>query len=348
METPPPRWVRRLFITPLVFFGAAVLALLSPLLQLLAAALDLIFDRHRFRLSRFVGLGLAFCVTEVFGLFTLLTVWIGSGFGSFMDRPFWVNANRVLCGQYMELITRAIRFYLGFGFHYTFEPFPADRPMILFSRHAGPGDAFLILRVVMRDGGRHPHFVGAAKLQWDPFLDLIGERLENHYLLQSPVDPQAELKAIKDLAARLDNDETLGIFPEGGNYTDARRRRILESLAAKGRTDRVRLATRLKHTLLPKTGGPVAALEGAPEATVLFVAHAGLENLHGFGDLWNAVPLNRSVLAHSWTVLPGERPTDRQGLVAWLFDEWQNVDDWIDEQLKSGHTEGVLRPARRR
>ena len=334
MDTPPPRWVRRLFITPVVFVGAAVLTLCSPLLHLAAAVLDLIFDRRRFRLTRFVGIGLAFCLTEVFALFTMLTVWIGSGFGRFMDRPFWVRANMVLCGQYMELITRAIRFYLGFGFHYTYEPFPTDRPIILFSRHAGPGDAFLIMRVILRDGGRHPHFVGAAKLQWDPFLDIIGERLGNHYLEQNPDDPQANLASIRALAAGLGNNETLGIFPEGGNFTPERRRRILESLKANGREERLRYAQSLKHTLLPRTGGSVAALQGAPEAIVLFVAHAGLENLHGFGDLWNAVPLHRSVVAHSWTVFPQDRPDDHDGLTEWLLDEWRRVDHWIDEQLE--------------
>ena len=333
METPPPRWVRRLFITPLVFLGASLLTLLSPLLHLVAAILDLIFDRRRFRLTRFVGVGLAFCVTEVFGLFTMLTVWIGSGFGYYMDRPFWVRANLKLCGQYMELITRAIRFFLGFGFEYTFEPFPSDRPMILFSRHAGPGDAFLIMRVIIRDATRQPHFVGAAKLQWDPFLDIIGERLDNHYLLQSPTDPKAELQAITSLAGRLGDNETLCIFPEGGNFTTDRRRRIIESLSAQGRTDRVALAESLKHTLLPRPGGAVAALEGARDAVVLFVGHAGLENLFGFGDLWNAVPLNRSVVAHSWTVLPEDRPADRDGMVAWLFDEWQRLDKWVDNAL---------------
>lgn len=342
METPPPRWVRRLFLAPVVFVAAGVLTLAAPLLHLAAAVLDLIFDRRRFRLSRFVGIGLAFCVTEVFGLFTLLTVWIGSGFGRWMDRPFWVKANTVLMGQYMELITRAIRFFLGYGFRYTYEPFPADRPIVLLSRHAGPGDAFLILRVVLRDGKRLPHFVGAAKLQWDPFLDIAGERLGNHYMLQRPADPQAELQAISKLAASMGGNETLGIFPEGGNATPTRRRHQLDSLKAAGREELVRRAEALRHTLLPRAGGVIAALEGAPDAVVLVVAHAGLEDLCGFGDLWNAVPLGRSVIAHSWTVMPENRPTDGSTLTAWLFDEWQRIDDWVDEQLSNGATAGVV------
>ncbi len=341
METPPPRWVRRLFIAPVVFVAAGAFTLAAPILHLFALVLDLLFDRHRFRLSRFVGIGLAFCATEVFGLFTLLTVWVGSGFGRWMDRPFWVRANMVLTGQYMELITRAIRFFLGFGFRYTFEPFPPDRPMLLLSRHAGPGDAFLILRVVLRDGRRRPHFVGAAKLQWDPFLDIAGERLGNHYLQQEPDDPAAELARIMEKAASLGGGETLGIFPEGGNVTPARRKRQMEMLKANGRDELLRRAEALRHTLLPRAGGVIAALNGAPDAVVLLVAHAGLEDLCGFGDLWDCVPLGRSVVAHSWTVMPEERPTGDAALTAWLFDEWQKVDDWIDHQLASGATLGV-------
>jgi len=316
-----------------VFAFGLLLTLCAPLLHLFAAVLDLIFDRKRFRLSRFVGIGLAFCATEVFGLFTLFTVWVGSGFGRWMDRPFWVRANMVLTGQYMELITRAIRFFLGFEFSYTFEPFPRDRPVILLSRHAGPGDAFLIMRVILRDGKRRPMFIGAAKLQWDPFLDIAGERLGYRYLLPRSPDPAADLRSIRAMAESLGGNDTLGIFPEGGNVTPERRQRRIDSLKARGRDDLVRVAESLRYTMLPRSGGAVAAMEGAPDAVVLVLAHAGLEDLCGFGDLWNAVPLRRSVVAHSWTVMPEDRPSDSQALAAWLRGEWQKVDDWIGAHL---------------
>lgn len=322
-----------MFITPVVFAAGLVLTLCAPLLHLFAAVLDLIFDRRRFRLSRFVGLGLAFCATEVFGLFTLFTVWVGSGFGRWMDRPAWVRANMVLTGQYMELITRAIRFFLGFEFSYTFEPFPQGRPVILFSRHAGPGDAFLIMRVILRDGKRRPMFIGAAKLQWDPFLDIAGERLGYHYLLRAPADPGADLRLIRTMAESLGGNDMLGIFPEGGNVTPGRRQHRIDSLKAKGRHDLAEVAESLRYTMLPRSGGAVAAMEGAPDAVVLVLAHAGLDNLCGFGDLWNAVPLGRRVVAHSWTVMPEDRPDDSRAMAVWLCREWQKVDDWIGEHL---------------
>jgi 1-acyl-sn-glycerol-3-phosphate acyltransferase len=338
MDTPPPRWVRRLFVTPLVFVCALGLVLASPLIHLAAAVLDLIFDRGRWRLSRFVGIGLAFCFVEVFGLFTLLTVWVGSGFGRYMSRPFWVRANSVLVGQYLELITRAIRFYLGFGFHYTYEPIPAGR-QLMFPRHAGPGDAFMIARVVVRDARRRLHMVGAEKLQWDPFLDIAGERLSFHYLHQNPNDTSVELDSIRALASGMGDDETLVIFPEGGNYTTERKERQIEALTARGREEDARLAAQLRHTLLPKIGGVMAALEGAPDANVLFVAHAGLEGLHGFGDLWSAVPIGHDMVAHSWTVVAADRLSDddtqaeRSAIKDWICREWRKVDEWIDQRI---------------
>lgn len=342
MDTPPPRWVRRFLLAPLVFVCAAGLAVMSPLIHLWAAVIDLIFDRGRWRASRFVGLGLAFCVVEVFGLFTLLTVWVGSGFGLWMNRPFWVRANTVLLGQYLELITRAIRFFLGYDFSYTYEPIPPG-PQLLFSRHAGPGDAFLIARVVIRDAGRRVHMVGAAKLQWDPFLDIAGERLGFHYLHQDPTDTAAELDRIRILASSMDDNETLVIFPEGGNYTDARRQRQIDAFLARERVELARRAQALSHTLLPRSGGTLAAIEGAPDAVILFVAHAGLEKLFGFGDLWASVPLGRSVVAHSWVAELDDTIGDRRARTAWLYDEWQNVDDWIGRQLAAGQT-GVAQP----
>ncbi|MCP3990041.1 MAG: hypothetical protein GY724_13275 [Actinomycetia bacterium] len=332
MDNPPPRWFRRLLMTPLVFVGAVILALVAPVILLIAAVIDLVIDRKRLRVSRFVGVGLAFCVVEVYGLFALLTVWIGSGFGLFMGRRFWVRANTVLLGQYLALITRAIRLCLGFSFFPSSDRVGAGRQLLL-PRHAGPGDAFLIARVVVRDFGRRIHMVGAAKLQWDPFLDISGERLGFHYVAANPSDRAAELERIRQLSSSLEADETLVIFPEGGNYTTGRRVESIKALEERGNHEQAARARRLKHTLLPKTGGLTAAIDGAPDAIVVFVAHAGLEQLHGFGDLWASVPLNRTVRAHGWSVPINDRPSDRASQANWLFDHWQTVDDWIESNI---------------
>jgi hypothetical protein len=319
-------------IAPIVFVGALVLTVLSPLIHLVAAVLDLVFDRRRWRISRVVGIGLAFCVAEVFGLFALFTVWIGSGFGRFMDRPIWVRANNVLAGQYMELVTNAIQFFVGFSFELEFDEDPSGA-QLLFARHAGPGDALRLMKIVFRDMGRRCHAVGAAKLQWDPFLDIAGERLGFHYLRQTPADTMSELDKIRALTAAMGDDETLILCPEGGNFTPKRRASRIELERSRGRDDRAELAAALKHTLLPKTGGVMAAIEGAPHATVIFLGHAGLDDIHSFRSLWRQMPLRRPVTAQGWTVSLTDLPVHRAGRSDWLLIQWQRVDDWIDQAL---------------
>ncbi len=332
MDFVPPRWIRRLIITPVVFVGALIFTVLSPAIHLAAAVIDLIVDRRRWRVSRLVGICLAFCVAEVFGLFALFTVWVGSGFGLFMDRPIWVKANNLLTGQYMELVTNAIVFFVGFDFSLTLDAEP-DGPQLVFARHVGPGDALRLMKIVFRDMDRRCHAIGAAKLQWDPFLDIAGERLGFHYLLQTPKDTVAELDEIRRLTAGMGDTETLILCPEGGNFTTKRRAERIELERSRGREHRAQLAESLKHTLLPKTGGVMAAIEGAPHATVVFLGHAGLDDIHGLRSLWRLMPLHRTVVAHGWTVSLHDLPSDRAGRSQWLLDQWRRVDDWIDDAL---------------
>jgi 1-acyl-sn-glycerol-3-phosphate acyltransferase len=328
----PPRAVRRLVIAPVVFVGALVATLLAPLVHLGAAVVDTAFDRRRWRCTRLVGIGLALCAGEAFGLFALFTVWVGSGFGRYMRRPFWVRANNVLAGQYMAMVTNAIQFFVGFRFVATFDREPVG-PQLVFARHVGPGDVFRLMKIVFRDLGHRCHAVGAAKLQWDPFLDIAGERLGFHYLCAPGADPAQELDAIRRLTAGMGADETLILCPEGGNFTPRRRAVGIDRERTRGREDRAELAASLKHTLLPRSGGVMAAIDGAPHANVVFLGHAGLDDITSLGSLWRAMPLRRTVIARGWTVPVDDLPDDRTGRSRWLHDQWRRVDDWIDEEL---------------
>ena len=84
----------------------------------------------------------------------------------------------------------------------------------------------------------------------------------------------------------------------------------------------------------------MAAIEGAPQATVVFLGHAGLDDIHSFGALWRLMPLNRTVIAHGWTVSLADLPPDRAGRAQWLLGHWRRVDDWIDETLTAQTAEG--------
>ena len=55
--------------------------------------------------------------------------------------------------------------------------------MVVLSRHAGPGDSFLLVHTLMdRDHLRRPRIVLKDVLQLDPLIDVYLNRLPNHFV----------------------------------------------------------------------------------------------------------------------------------------------------------------------
>jgi 1-acyl-sn-glycerol-3-phosphate acyltransferase len=324
----PPAPVRALVITPITFIGALGVTILSPVLHLVLAAIDLI-DRKNWRFTRIVGLGIAFCVVETFGLVMAFLLWIASGFGLWMRSMPIQRLHLWVFGMWLEMITAAIRTFLGFEFEFSSQQLP-EGPSLVFSRHAGPGDALLVAHSLIRDHERKVRMLGTTKLLWDPFFNHVVRRLPFHFCEQDPADPERELAEVRKSAATIEVDGAMIIFPEGGNYTPKRWLEAQERLERRGLTDRADRARRMTHVLPPRTAGAVAALDAAPHANVVFVAHVGLDDLFSLGDLWRRVPIRRTVQATYWAA---DRPVASSGsetTAEWLWAQWELVDLWIE------------------
>lgn len=336
-DSVPPRWVRRSLVTPLVFVGSALVTLLSPILILLLVFVDVI-DRKSWRFSRVGGLGVAMCVTEFFGLVAVFVLWVASGFGLGIKSSRFQRAHNKVFGWWLELVTRALRFCLDFEFVLpTTERITG--PILTFARHAGPGDAFLLARTVIQDYHRQLRMLGANKLLWDPFMNHMMLRLPHHFCDPHPKDPAADLRAVADMCATMDDDSVMIVFPEGGNWTPGRWEGAIERLESRGRPDLAARATAMPHVLPPRTAGAIAALQARDDITVVFVVHVGLEDLYSLKEIWKKVPLRRKVQATYWSVPKDEIPSDPAEMGAWLFDQWELVDQWIAE-----HKSEVLKP----
>jgi len=145
--------------------------------------------------------------------------------------------------------------------------------------------------------------------------------------------------SISDLAGGLEPDGALVLFPEGGNFTPARRTRAIAQLAASGLDRLVPLAEGLTNVLPPRPGGAFAALDAAPGADVLFVAHTGLEQLSSPRDLWRGLPMRSGVRVGMWVVPAEDVPEGDDDRVQWLYGWWEHIDTWIDgHRLPGGPT----------
>jgi hypothetical protein len=134
------------------------------------------------------------------------------------------------------------------------------------------------------------------------------------------------------------------IFPEGGNWTPGRWRRGIRRLERKGRRDLASRALQMPNLLPPKSGGVAAAIGACPEADVVFVAPAGLDNLVSARDIWRCIPLRRPVRARWWRVPAdqGPRAVSHEDQVKWLYDWWQRIDEWVSQNRPASET---VRPA---
>ncbi|MGH3316905.1 MAG: 1-acyl-sn-glycerol-3-phosphate acyltransferase, partial [Nocardioidaceae bacterium] len=273
-------WFRRLVLAPAVVVLTFLLVTTIPLWLLITAALSPIVT-GRLRPLRLLWVAILHLVMESLMLLELFGLWIASGFGWKIRAPYFERIHYDIVETYLNVFYREARRVLRLSIDVdgpTPDAFPGE-PLLVCSRHAGPGDSFILLHALMNWYRREPRVVLKDTLAWDPAVDVILNRLPSRFISPAPGaggdDVEREIAA---LATDLDDNDAFVIFPEGGNFTPRRRIRAIESLRRRGHVGMADRAEKLQHLLAPKPGGVLAALEAAPaEADILMVAHTGLD-----------------------------------------------------------------------
>jgi hypothetical protein len=336
----PPAPVRRpLTITTWLVLSVAVLAL-SPLLLLIGAIASTIFRRPQpLLLARLV---IAYFARELGTLVACGALWVASGFGLRMrSRRSQLRHYRLLRWFVHGLAQRAVSLL---DIDVRSEPTPeaahaleGDRPLLFFSRHAGPGDTVLLIDLLLSGYDRFPSVVFKNALEIDPSIDLIGHRLP-HAILDTSDREECEAR-IREVTANLRPHGVLLLFPEGGNLTFERRRRALRKLWRRGYGREAAKARQMSHVMPPQPTGALVALAANPAADVIFGAHTGLGLAAFPGELWRHTPIGQTLTRRMWLAPAAERPTDPDEQVQWLYGWWQRMDDWLDEQGEEPVTE---------
>lgn len=325
----PPRWARRVVLAPAVLVLAALVLTTLPVWLLVGAALSP-FLPGRQRALRVVWLAVIGLVLESIVLVALFGLWVAAGFGLAVRTPPFQYLHYQLIGAYLRMLYRESARVLRLQVEVE-GPDPdeyLDRPLLVFCRHAGPGDSFLLVHALVNWYAREPRIVLSAALQWDPALDVVLNRLPNRFL---PAGGGEQLEGrIGELATALDHNDAFVIFPEGGNFTERRRLAGIARLRARGLEDMARRSEAMRHVLPPRPGGVAAALAAAPEADVVWVAHAGLDHLFTMVDIWRGLPLDTTVRMRWWRVPSAEVPRGEDAQVEWLYQWWKRIDDWVD------------------
>jgi 1-acyl-sn-glycerol-3-phosphate acyltransferase len=269
----------------------------------------------------------------------LFLTWIFSGFGWKLRATSFMETHYSLLGLMLSIVMRSgqktFKLQLinkGERPTTTTNGSPS-RSILVLSRHAGPGDSFLLMDALVNGYGRDPRIVLKEFMQWDPAVDVILNRLPTAFVPAGRKGGEVLIQSISDLARTMDRDDAFVIFPEGANYTEGRRASAIQKLRDIGRPDLAERAEELKQTLPPRSLGVMTALAAAPpETDVFFVGHAGLETFITAGDIWRAMPMDTEVEVKIWHVRSEAIPPPEQQ-EAWLYDVWAQIDEWIGAEL---------------
>lgn len=333
----PPVVVRRVVIAPLVVFAAFVWAPLAVWVGIAVAGVVAWALPGRVRLLRVIFMAGLYLLWDAVALVWMFVLWIASGFGWKVRSPFFERQHYRLAGTMLRSLFTAARVILRLEIEFrdvNLDALAPGRPLIVVSRHAGPGDSFIIVDALINRFSREPAIVLKDTLQWDPAVDVLLNRLPTKFV--TPVSHRrvgalAGSAAIGKLATGLGSNDALLIFPEGANVTPKRRARRIASLRAAGHHELADRAEQMAHVMPPHAGGVLEAMKANPQADVVVVAHTGLERMLTVRDVWRELPVDKRIVLKGWVAEPDEIPAKRDARETWLYDWWARVDTWIDD-----------------
>ncbi len=99
----------------------------------------------------------------------------------------------------------------------------------------------------------------------------------------------------------------------------------------------------MTNVLAPRPGGFLAALDAAPQADVVLVAHTGLDHVLTVRDVWRDLPMDKVIVMRWWQVPREEIPAEREAQIEWLFGWWETIDAWIAENRPKDLSRGRSR-----
>jgi 1-acyl-sn-glycerol-3-phosphate acyltransferase len=332
--TTVPRLARRLVVAPLVLLLEAAVVVSSPVLGLIAALASPWPLRAGSRAARVVAIAADYSLRHLACTAACGGLWVAGGCGRRVRSPRMLRAHYGLLRWFVAGVHRTMTRLTRIGVRTTADSADAERvlssrraPVIVLSRHAGEGDSLLVLHELLVRHRRRPRVVLHEALRMEPLFDIFGHRLPNRFVDPRGGDVEGEIAA---LAAGLGAEDALLIFPEGGNFSAARRRRGIRRLERGGHLDEAAQARAMRHVSAPRPGGALAAVGAAPHADVVFVGHAGAPV--GIGELWRTMAAGRTVQMRLWLVAADEIPEDHEERIEWLFGWWQALDTWVGEQ----------------
>ncbi len=165
-------------------------------------------------------------------------------------------------------------------------------------------------------------------------IDIVARWIPTYLAARDSKDTEGDVAAVRRLTENFGpgTREAILIYPEGTRFTKERLAKAKKVIAER-QPENAERANRLNHVLPPKLGGPIAVLEETAPCDVVFCGHAGFDGLRTVGDIWRGKLVGTTIHVRFQRFPGSEVPEGREDKVEWLYDRWQEVDDWVGEKL---------------
>jgi 1-acyl-sn-glycerol-3-phosphate acyltransferase len=204
-------------------------------------------------------------------------------------------------------------------------------PVVIMMRHASIIDNMLPDAIVGREHGMGLRFVIKRELQALPTIDIGGRWAPTYYVRRASADAAGEIGALRTLARNMGGDEGILIYPEGTRHTPAKLARAQEIIARR-QPELAPLAGRLRNLLPPRLGGPLALIDEGPGLDVIFCAHVGFDGFQYVSDVWAGKLVGTTIRVRFWRHPAESIPLGDEARAEWLYERWQEMDDWVGLQ----------------
>jgi 1-acyl-sn-glycerol-3-phosphate acyltransferase len=320
---------------PLFFLATLVVLAVTPFVFGIGIVVDLVF-RRRLATLRAWAMVDVFFICETVGTLASAWIWLRH-----RNHQGFIDANYRLEFWWAGTLYRAGTRLFSLKMEVEGADAAATGPVLVFSRHVSPIDNLLPVALISLPFQSRLRWVINRSLLRDPCIDIVGNRLPNCFVANSSGDSDKEIRRVEELGRNLGEMDGVLIFPEGGLFTPARRDRIIVRLDRSGESALRDRASQLRNVLPPRLGGSMALLATSNTVDVVFLAHTGLEGATTYRAILGGDIVGRTVKVKMWRVSASAIPSTYDDRVAWLFDQWTAVDEWIGRNQTKGANENA-------
>ena len=325
-----------------------VVTLLFPFLMAGAVVVDLVLwivKRKPWMAVRLVPLAWWFLFGELRGMLGLLAIRLTSRHGSERRRRLVYDLRIHWCRSHLY----GVKALFGLKFEVEGLEEAGPGPEIIFIRHASIIDNALADAIVGHAHGLGLRFVLKRELQMLPTIDIGGRWVPTSFVRRASAAAAAEVAKLRTLAQDLGPGEGVLIYPEGTRWTPEKLARAQEVIREK-QPEIAPFADRLHNLLPPRLGGPIALLDEANgRADVVVFGHVGFDGFEYISDIWAGGLVGTTVKMKFWRHAAETIPAEHDERVRWLYERWQELDDWVGASRPSPpRTEASRPPSPRR